>query len=127
MSGGEQDHHPGRDGPRAAGPRSGSASPAVALVLQTLSELADLDGIHVSFLAAGRVDVLLHQLPSAQVRFLLDRLGLDPAAGRPGPAGAEVGRWLAFTGRGAAADISVIWFRADPTTALTELLGHVAL
>ena len=118
MSGNEEDHHP----------RSGAASPAVSLVLRTLAQFGDLDGVHVAFLAAGRVDVLLHQLPAAQVRLLLARLGLDPAGGRPGPVGAEVGRWLSFTGRGAAsADISVIWFRPDPTSALTELLGHVPM
>jgi hypothetical protein len=117
MSGNEEDHHP----------RPGATRPAVSLVLQTLSEFGDLDGVHVAFLAGGRVDVLLHQLPAAQVRFLLDRLGVDPAAGRPGPVGAEIGRWLSFAGRGPSADVSVIWFRSNPTTALIELLGHIAL
>jgi hypothetical protein len=128
MSGGEQDHHPGPGVPRGAGALSRAASPAVSLVLDTLSEFGDLDGVHVAFLAGGRVDILLHQLPAARVRSLLDRLGLDPASGRPGPVGAEVGRWLAFTGQGSAPDdVSVIWFRADPTAGLTEVLGHVAL
>jgi hypothetical protein len=118
MSGNEDDHYR----------RRRPASPAVALVLTTLADFGDLDGVHVAFLAGGRVDVLLHQLPAARVRSLLAHLGIDPTGGRPGPVGAEVGRWLSFTGRApVSADISVIWFRSDPTTALTEVLGHVAL
>jgi hypothetical protein len=126
MSGGEQDHHAGAGVPR--GRLRNAASSAVSQVLATLSEFGDLDGVHVAFLPGGRVDILLHQLPAARVRSLLDRLGIDPAGGRPGPVGAEIGRWLSFTGRGAGpANISVIWFCSDPTAGLTEVLGHVAL